>query len=154
MVMHRGTAGPVAEDRQEATITQPGDCARILLVTSRARLAWVEPSYQVMAAVVPRHDNVVLADRRAYSDGKAGWFKDGLHLTERGKPYFANVINKPPSPAGPRGSVGHELDLVAVGVLEVRRVVLLAAGVGMAVREQQGPAVVAGLHDEVVDLGP
>ena len=47
-----------------------------------------------MAAVAARHDNVVLADWRAYSAGKDGWFKDGLHLTEKGKPYFANFVKK------------------------------------------------------------
>ncbi len=94
VVMHMGTAGPVSEDRLEATIAQLGDRARIVLVTSTARFAWVKPSNQVMAAVASRHDNVVLADWRAYSAGKAGWFKDGLHLTEKGKLYFANFVKK------------------------------------------------------------
>jgi hypothetical protein len=54
----------------------------------------VKSSNQVMAAVASRHDNVVLADWRSYSDGKTGWFKDGLHLTEQGKPYFASFVKK------------------------------------------------------------
>ena len=94
VVMHMGTAGPVSEDRLESTIAALGDRARIVLVTSTARFAWVKPSNAVMAAVAARHDNVVLADWRAYSTGKDGWFKDGLHLTEKGKPYFANFVKK------------------------------------------------------------
>jgi hypothetical protein len=65
-----------------------------VLVTSTARFAWVKPSNAVMAAVASRHDNVVLADWKAYSTDKDGWFKDGLHLTEKGKPYFANFVKK------------------------------------------------------------
>ncbi|MFC6237978.1 acyltransferase family protein [Longivirga aurantiaca] len=94
VVMHMGTAGPVSEDRLEATIAQLGDRTRIVLVTSTARFAWVKPSNQVMAAVASRHDNVVLADWRTYSTDKDGWFKDGLHLTEKGKPYFGNFVKK------------------------------------------------------------
>ena len=94
VVMHMGTAGPVSEDRLEATIARLGDRARIVLVTSTARFAWVKPGNQVMAAVASRHDNVVLADWRTYSTDKDGWFKDGLHLTEKGKPYFGNFVKK------------------------------------------------------------
>ena len=94
VVMHMGTAGPVSEERLEATIAKLDDRARIVLVTSTARFAWVKPSNQVMAAVASRHDNVVLADWRTYSTDKDGWFKDGLHLTEKGKPYFGNFVKK------------------------------------------------------------
>ena len=82
------------EARLEATIAKLDDRARIVLVTSTARFAWVKPSNQVMAAVASRHDNVVLADWRTYSTDKDGWFKDGLHLTEKGKPYFGNFVKK------------------------------------------------------------
>jgi len=94
VVMHMGTAGPVSQDRLEATIAALGDRARVVLVTSTARFAWVSPSNAVMAEVAARHDNVVLADWASYSRGKKGWFKDGLHLTEQGKPYFANFVKK------------------------------------------------------------
>jgi hypothetical protein len=49
---------------------------------------------------------------------------------------------------------GHQLDLIAVAVLEVRSVVVRAAGVGMPVLEEQRPPVRGCGVDERVDVGP
>jgi peptidoglycan/LPS O-acetylase OafA/YrhL len=94
VVMHLGTAGPVSEGRLESTIAALDGTARIVLVTSTARFAWVKPSNAVLAEVASRHRNVVLADWAAYSAGKPGWFEDGLHLTAKGKPYFAKFVRQ------------------------------------------------------------
>jgi hypothetical protein len=46
---------------------------------------------------------------------------------------------------------GDELDLEAIGVLEVGRVVVRATGEWMAVGVQQGPGVLGGLLGESID---
>jgi len=94
VVMHLGTAGPVDEGALESTIAKLADTRRIVLVTSTARFPWVKPSNAVLADVASRHANVTLADWAAFSAGKPSWFEDGLHLTAKGKPYFAKLVRK------------------------------------------------------------
>ncbi len=51
-------------------------------------------------------------------------------------------------------SRGDDLNLVAVGVLKVGGVNVRAPGLGMAVGEQQRPAVPGSLDGQIVDLAP
>jgi peptidoglycan/LPS O-acetylase OafA/YrhL len=94
VVMHLGDAGPVSEDGLDAALTTLSDRERIVIINSTARFAFVPEGNATIARVAARHPNVVVADWKGYSSGHADWFKDGLHLTEKGKPYFARFVRK------------------------------------------------------------
>lgn len=94
VVMHLGDAGPVDPDALDRTLTTLSDRARVVLVNSTARFAWVPSSNATLRDVARNHPNVVVADWKSYSAGHTSWFIDGLHLSAAGKPYFARFVRK------------------------------------------------------------
>jgi peptidoglycan/LPS O-acetylase OafA/YrhL len=94
VVMHLGDAGPVSEDDLDQMLTTLGDRVRVVVINSTARFAFVPEGNRTLQRVALRHPNVVVADWTTYSTGHADWFKDGLHLTEKGKPVFARFVRQ------------------------------------------------------------
>ncbi|WP_084105399.1 acyltransferase family protein [Demequina sp. NBRC 110056] len=92
VIMHMGTAGPVKESALRETLDSLADRARVVLVDSTARFAYVQPSNETMRAVADDYPNVVFADWKAYVAGHDAWLEDGLHLTSEGKPEFAAFL--------------------------------------------------------------
>lgn len=92
VIMHMGTAGPVKESTLRSILDQLADRSRVVLVDSTAQFAYVEPSNALMRAVADDYDNVVFADWAGYVAGHDDWLEDGLHLTEAGKPQFADFL--------------------------------------------------------------
>lgn len=92
VIMHMGTAGPVKESTLRDTLDALADRARVVLVDSTARFAYVQPSNALMEAVAADYANVVFADWNGYVAGHDAWLEDGLHLTEEGKPEFAAFL--------------------------------------------------------------
>ncbi|WP_296665684.1 acyltransferase family protein [Demequina sp.] len=92
VIMHMGTAGPVKESVLRSTLDTLEDRARVVLVDSTARFAYVQPSNELMKKVAADYDNVVFADWKGYVAGHDDWLEDGLHLTDAGKPEFAAFL--------------------------------------------------------------
>lgn len=92
VVMHLGDAGPVSPSQLDRTLSKLTDRRRVVLVNSTARFAWVASSNATLKKAAAKYSNVVLADWHSYSHGHANWFKDGLHLSAKGKPIFAKFI--------------------------------------------------------------
>lgn len=94
VVMHLGDAGPVSEAYLDRTLSALGDRVRIVIINSTARFAFSKVGNVTIRQVVLRHPNVVVADWKTYSAGHSDWFKDGLHLTPKGKPIFAQFVRR------------------------------------------------------------
>ncbi len=94
VVMHLGDAGPVSEEALDQALTTLDDRVRVVLVNSTARFPFVRDGNRTIQRVALRHPNVVVADWKSYSAGHADWFKDGLHLTAKGKPIFARFVRQ------------------------------------------------------------
>lgn len=93
VVMHLGTAGPINETTLRDTLGALGDRARVVLVGSTARFAYVSPNNDLMDTVSGEYDNVVYADWPGYVTSHDSWLEDGLHLTAEGKPEFARFVS-------------------------------------------------------------
>ena len=94
VVLHLGDAGPVSAAALDRTLSRLDDRVRVVLVNSTARFAFVGPGNRTLAAVARDHPNVVVADWKSYSAGHPEWFKDGLHLTAKGMPYYALFVRR------------------------------------------------------------
>ncbi|WP_062378707.1 acyltransferase family protein [Demequina pelophila] len=92
VMMHMGTAGPVKESALRSTLDELADRDRVVLIDSTARFAYVEPSNETMRTVAADYPNVVFADWAAFVADHPEWLEDGLHLTEEGKPHFAEFL--------------------------------------------------------------
>jgi hypothetical protein len=94
VVLHLGDAGPVSAAALDRTLSRLDSRVRVVLVNSTARFAFVAPGNRTLAQVARDHPNVVVADWTSYSASHPERFKDGLHLTVRGMPYYALFVRR------------------------------------------------------------
>lgn len=94
VIMQMGAGGPIRESLLRDTIGAMDGVVRIVLVGSTANFAYIAPNNALMAKVAGDYDTVVYLDWPDDSAGHAGWFNDGLHLNETGKPFYAVALKE------------------------------------------------------------
>lgn len=94
VIMQMGAGGPIRESLLRDTIDAMDGVARVVLVGSTANFAYIAPNNALMAKVAGDYDTVVYLDWPDDSAGHRDWFDDGLHLSEAGKPFFAEALNR------------------------------------------------------------
>lgn len=93
IVIGLGTNGPVQERHFEEVMEIAGTEPLMVFVNVHVPRTWEATSNRELAAGVDRHDNAVLVDWSAATEGRNNLFaKDGFHPTQSGRVIMAELI--------------------------------------------------------------
>lgn len=93
VVIHTGTNGPARVDDLRAALDLLKDTSRVVLVTTKAPLKWIEDSNRNINVVAGEYPNVRVADWGAAARGNRDLtVYDGTHLTGPGGRTFSQLI--------------------------------------------------------------
>jgi len=93
VVIHTGTNGPASSEELQKILDRLKGETRVVLVTTRDPLKWMDQSNSNIRTVAAKYPNVRVADWAAASAGQRAYFvADGTHLTGPGGRAYAQVI--------------------------------------------------------------
>lgn len=93
IIIGLGTNGPVQERHLEEVMEIAGTDPLVVFVNVHVPRTWEATSNRALAAGVERHDNAVLVDWSAATEGRNNLFaKDGFHPKQPGRVIMAELI--------------------------------------------------------------
>ncbi len=95
VAIHPGTNGVMPERMLRDLLDQLTDYQEVILINSSMPRSWEKPNNAVIDRVAPDYPNVVIADWKSASQGRADYFvSDKVHLTKKGADAFASLIKE------------------------------------------------------------
>ncbi len=96
VVIHLGTNGGFSQETLDAMLATVADVPVVLLMTGKADRGWIADNNAKLRAVPATHPNVTVLDWEALSASCEGrcFYDDGIHLTQSGQNFYADVIGK------------------------------------------------------------
>lgn len=93
MILNLGNNGTVEESQLRAMLRLLRGCKNVVVINARVPRPWQDDNDALMARVVPRFSNAVLANWYAASSGRPEFFgPDGVHPTQAGARAYADVV--------------------------------------------------------------
>ena len=94
VVIHLGTNGGFSQATLDQMLATVADVPVVLLLTAEADRSWVADNNAKIRAVPASHANVTVVDWEVLSASCPGrcFYDDGIHLTQSGQDYYADVI--------------------------------------------------------------
>ncbi len=96
VVVHLGTNGGFSQETLDAMLATVADVPVVLLLTGKADRGWIADNNAKLRAVPATHPNVTVLDWEVLSSSCEGrcFYDDGIHLTQSGQNFYADVINR------------------------------------------------------------
>ena len=96
VVIHLGTNGGFSQETLDAMLATVADVPVVLLLTGKADRGWIADNNAKLRAVPATHANVTVVDWEVLSASCQGrcFYDDGIHLTQSGQNYYADVIGR------------------------------------------------------------
>jgi len=96
VVVHLGTNGGFSQETLDAMLATVADVPVVLLLTGKADRGWIADNNAKLRAVPATHPNVTVVDWEVLSATCEGrcFYDDGIHLTQSGQNFYADVIGK------------------------------------------------------------
>ena len=93
MILNLGNNGTVEESQLRAMLRLLRGCKNVIVINARVPRPWQDDNDALMARVVPKFSNAVLANWYAASAGRPDFFgPDGVHPTQAGARAYADVV--------------------------------------------------------------
>jgi len=94
VVVHLGTNGAFSQETLDAMLATVADVPVVLLLTGKADRGWIAGNNEALRAVPATHPNVTVVDWEVLSASCEGrcFYDDGIHLTQSGQNFYADVI--------------------------------------------------------------
>ena len=93
MILNLGNNGTVEESQLRAMLRLLRGCKSVIVVNARVPRPWQDDNDALMARVVPKYPNAVLANWYAASANRPDFFgPDGVHPTQAGARAYADVV--------------------------------------------------------------
>jgi len=96
VVVHLGTNGGFSQETLDSMLATLADVPVVLLLTAKADRGWVAANNDKLRALPDRYTNVSVVDWEALSATCPGrcFYDDGIHLTQSGQDFYADVIGR------------------------------------------------------------
>ncbi|HSL73962.1 MAG TPA: acyltransferase family protein [Ilumatobacteraceae bacterium] len=96
VVIHLGTNGGFSQETLDQMLSTVAAVPVVLLLTGKADRGWIADNNARLRAVPAAYPNVTVVDWEVLSAGCPGrcFYDDGIHLTQSGQNYFADVIGR------------------------------------------------------------
>jgi peptidoglycan/LPS O-acetylase OafA/YrhL len=96
VVIHLGTNGGFSQETLDQMLSTVAAVPVVLLLTGKADRGWIADNNTRLRAVPAVYPNVTVVDWEVLSAGCPGrcFYDDGIHLTQSGQNYFADVIGR------------------------------------------------------------
>ena len=96
VVIHLGTNGGFSQETLDSMLATVADVPVVLLLTAKADRGWVADNNAKLRAVPAAHPNVTVVDWEVLSPTCEGrcFYDDGIHLTQSGQNFYADVIGR------------------------------------------------------------
>jgi peptidoglycan/LPS O-acetylase OafA/YrhL len=96
VVIHLGTNGGFSQETLDAMLATVADVPIVLLLTGKADRGWIADNNAKLRAVPATHPNVTVVDWEVLSASCEGrcFYDDGIHLTQTGQNFYADVIQR------------------------------------------------------------
>ena len=96
VVVHLGTNGGFSQETLDAMLATVADVPVVLLLTGKADRGWIADNNAKLRAVPATHPNVTVVDWEVLSATCEGrcFYDDGIHLTQSGQNFYADVIGR------------------------------------------------------------
>jgi lysophospholipase L1-like esterase len=96
VVIHLGTNGGFSQETLDQMLATVADVPVVLLLTDKADRGWIADNNARLRAVPTTHPNVTVIDWEVLAPGCEGrcLYDDGIHLTQSGQNYYADIIGK------------------------------------------------------------
>jgi hypothetical protein len=94
VVVHLGTNGGFSQETLDAMLATVADVPVVLLLTGKADRGWIAGNNEALRAVPATHPNVTVVDWEVLAASCEGrcFYDDGIHLTQSGQYFYADVI--------------------------------------------------------------
>jgi hypothetical protein len=96
VVIHLGTNGGFSQETLDAMLATVADVPVVLLLTGKADRGWIADNNAKLRAVPSTHPNVTVVDWEVLAPSCEGrcFYDDGIHLTQSGQNFYADVIGR------------------------------------------------------------
>jgi hypothetical protein len=96
VVVHLGTNGGFSQETLDAMLATVADVPVVLLLTGKADRGWIADNNAKLRAAPVTHPNVTVVDWEVLSATCEGrcFYDDGIHLTQSGQNFYADVIGR------------------------------------------------------------
>jgi peptidoglycan/LPS O-acetylase OafA/YrhL len=96
VVVHLGTNGGFSQETLDSMLATLADVPVVLLLTGKADRGWIADNNARLRAVPATHPNVTVVDWEVLSANCQGrcFYDDGIHLTQSGQDFYADVIGR------------------------------------------------------------
>jgi peptidoglycan/LPS O-acetylase OafA/YrhL len=96
VVVHLGTNGGFSQQTLDELLATVADVPVVLLLTGKADRNWIADNNAKLRAVPATHANVTVVDWEVLSASCEGrcFYDDGIHLTQSGQNFYADVISR------------------------------------------------------------
>jgi peptidoglycan/LPS O-acetylase OafA/YrhL len=96
VVIHLGTNGGFSQETLDAMLATVADVPVVLLLTGKADRGWIADNNAKLRAVPSTHPNVTVVDWEVLAPSCEGrcFYDDGIHLTQSGQDFYADVIGR------------------------------------------------------------
>ena len=96
VVVHLGTNGGFSQETLNAMLATVAEVPVVLLLTGKADRGWIADNNAKLRAVPATHSNVTVVDWEVLSTTCEGrcFYDDGIHLTQSGQNFYADVIGR------------------------------------------------------------
>jgi peptidoglycan/LPS O-acetylase OafA/YrhL len=96
VVVHLGTNGGFSQQTLDELLATVADVPIVLLLTGKADRNWIADNNAKLRAVPATRSNVTVVDWEVLSASCEGrcFYDDGIHLTQSGQNFYADVINR------------------------------------------------------------
>jgi peptidoglycan/LPS O-acetylase OafA/YrhL len=96
VVVHLGTNGGFSQETLDELLATVADVPIVLLLTGKADRNWIADNNAKLRAVPATHSNVTVVDWEVLSASCEGrcFYDDGIHLTQSGQNFYADVISR------------------------------------------------------------
>jgi peptidoglycan/LPS O-acetylase OafA/YrhL len=96
VVVHLGTNGGFSQETLDAMLATVADVPVVLLLTGKADRGWIAGNNAKLRAVPATYGNVTVVDWEILSASCEGrcFYDDGIHLTQTGQNFYADVISR------------------------------------------------------------
>ncbi|MDW3214050.1 MAG: acyltransferase family protein [Ilumatobacteraceae bacterium] len=96
VIIHLGTNGPITRETLDALLAPLSRVPNVIMLNVRANRPWTAENNRILAErdKPDGQDNIILIDWNSLSNECPGdcFAADGIHLTDAGRRYYANVI--------------------------------------------------------------
>jgi peptidoglycan/LPS O-acetylase OafA/YrhL len=96
VVVHLGTNGGFSQDTLDQMLATLAEVPVVLLLTGKADRGWIADNNARLRAVPASHPNVTVVDWEVLAGGCEGrcFYDDGIHLTQSGQNYYADIVGR------------------------------------------------------------